>query len=55
MGAASALQSRGGDGLFRGPENAGTTNRLPEHEVCGEGGLRNSAAGLGWTRRTAGY
>jgi len=24
----------------------GPTNRLPEHEVCGEYGLRNSAAGL---------
>jgi len=50
--AASALQSRGGDGFFIvGRVKQATTNRLPEHEVCGECGLRNSAAGLGWTRK----
>ena len=39
--AASALQSRGGDGFFlSAPTRPGPTNRLPEHEVCGESGLR---------------
>ena len=40
MGAASALQSRGGDGLFRGPENAGQRTVFPSTKsavkvVCG--------------------
>jgi hypothetical protein len=41
------------DFFFVASTRSGPTNRLPEHEVRGECGLRNCAAGLGWTRKTA--
>src|SRR6266571_593464 len=39
------------DYFFVAPTLPEPANRLPEHEICDECGLRRSAAGLGWTRK----